>query len=347
MEQKPPVENQPVTTTSTSAVDIPTTPPPKNKMFGWKKYLNYTGIYGFELLMATFGLTVAAVVIDYGMFAFFNHLRSSENSYAVSALGEFSIWIVVAMLVWLPLALVFYLRTRGQLVAEPTRRQAVIHKLLVSLFQFVNVITIIGAVFGLLYSLLRPLITGSGGEEFLDSLIRVSLPALGVAAVHSWLLFAYSRSTRVTRRLFAMVFSIVGIIVMVCLLVTSVGMVRAQALDLKKEQDLSVISTAISDYDSSKNALPKRLDDLTIDEDKLKLPLDEYSYTIQSSNRYELCTRFAATKNFSGKKADSTYNYYANFDSHDKGNYCFKLQTSYFDFNSLNDTSSNSSLRDY
>lgn len=304
-------------------------PPSPRRRPEWRKYFTGTGMYGFELLMATFGLTTAAIVIDYGLFAFFNYVKGADAGYNAALFGEFSLWIVAAMLVWLPLAIVFYLRTRGQLAATPERRQSTLHKVLVSIYQFVNIIIAAGALFAVFYSLIRPLVNGAGGEEFGNILVRVTLPALLMIAVHGWALMAYGRSQRMTRKLFGMVFVGVGLLVMVGLLVASVGTIRGKAMDDKRESDLSKLSTAISSHYRSKRALPKALSDVDVDESKLNLSVDEYSYVRQGTYRYELCTKFAtSTTSQAGKSSgiDREYSSYPSFSYHDKGSHCFKIQ---------------------
>ena len=306
--------------------------PAQPRRGGWRQHLNHTGIYGFELLMATFGLTVAAIVIDYGLFAFFHYLKGANDTYGSSVVGEFSLWIVAAMLVWLPLAIVFYLRTRGQMAVDTQRRQATLHKVLVSIYQFVNVLIGAGALFVFLYSLIRLAVNVDSGETAADVLVRVSLPALLMVGLHGWLLFAYAKSARITRKLFGLSMGIIGIVVMLGLLVTSVGAIRGQAIDRKKEADLSLLSSAIASHSRSKGALPRSLDQLTIDKDRLELPLSDYTYRTTGAGRYELCTTFETAKNTSG--IEKEYAAYASFTSHQKGTQCFKLMTRYSTFDS-------------
>ena len=317
----------------------------------WHRHLHHTGIYGFELLMATFGLTTAAIVIDYGLFAFFNYIKGAGSGYNGTLFGEFSLWIVAAMLVWLPLAIVFYMRTRGQLTLTPERRQSTLHKVLVSIYQFVNILLAAGALFTVFYSLIRPLVSGANGEEFGNVLVRVTLPGLLMIAVHGWALMAYSRSQRITHKVFGMVFAGVGLLVMVGLLVVSVGAIRGKAIDDKKERDLSTLSSSVTTYYTSKRTLPKALNDLNVEASKLNLPLDEYSYVRQGLNKYELCTQFNTSTISEASKSsivDDGYSSYPSFSYHDKGTHCFKIQTrnALCDIDSLSPTAGVSCVRE-
>ncbi len=335
------MDNEPTTnqTTETPPPSATQASPPR-RTFNWRGYLTGTSMYGFELLMAVFGLTTAAIVIDYGLFAFFNYVKESGAGYSTAMFGEFSLWIVAAMLVWLPLAIVFYMRTRAELAAVPERRQSTLHKVLISIYLFVNFIIAAGALFAVFYSVIRLLVNGADGEEVGNVLVRVTVPALLMIGVHGWALLAYSRAQRMTRKVFAMVFAGVGVLVMVALLVASVGTIRGKAIDDKKERDLSVLSTAIKTQYTDKRSLPKSLDDVKVDTSKLNLSLDEYSYIRQGTNKYELCAKFnTSTMSTTSKSSssDDQYSSYPSFSYHDKGNHCFKVQVSSYSPLNLND----------
>ena len=305
----------------------------------WRRHLDRTGIYGFELLMATFGLTVAAIVIDYGFFAFFSYVIGVEGR-SVSAnafVGEFSLWIVAAMLVWVPLALVFYMRTRGQLAANPAQGQTGLHKVLVSLYLFVNTIIAAGALFAFLYVLIR-LAVGVEDAKVGEVIGRIALPALLVVILHLGMLSAYMTSRKVTRKTFGLSFAIVAAVVMLALLVSSVGSIRGVAMDDKKQSDLRVISDKIRLYNTDKRSLPNSLADVAIPDRELKLSLDTYRYEKKGTNKYELCANFATESDANVSvisDATSTgdgYTAYPSFTKHDKGEQCFKIRVYGFNF---------------
>ncbi len=310
-------------------------PPPRRR--SWPTHVAGTSMYGFELLMATFGLTTAAIVIDYGMFAFFNYVKGSGTGYNTALFGEFSLWIVAAMLVWLPLSIAFYLRTCGELATTPGRYQATLHKVVISIYRFVNVLIAAGGLFAIFYSIIRLLVNGADGEQVGDVLVRVTVPALLVIGVHGWVLMAYSRSQRITRKVFSIVVAGLGLLVMIGLLVTSVGAIRGRVIDDKKERDLSVLSTAISEYYTDKRSLPKSLDDVEDGVDKLNMSLDEYSFIRQGANKYELCAKFDTSTMSASSKTSNQYSMYPSFTYHDKGNHCFKVQVSTYTPLNLND----------
>lgn len=319
----------------------PAAPPPSRT--GWKRLFSGTSIYGFELVMATFGLTVAAIVIDYGFFAFFNYLKGIGSTAGSAIVGEFSLWIVAAMLVWVPIALTFYFRTRGQLATNPIQRQTALHKVFISIYMFVNILIGAGALFAVLYTLIR-LAVGVEDMHADEVLVRIALPALLTVGLHGAMLFAYSNAKQVSRKRFGVAFAAVAGVVMVALLISSVSALRAAAIDDKRESDLQAIQQAVSEYNSDKAALPDSLDDLEIDTDDLKLSVDDYSYDKVDGDRYELCATFATdTDSYSGSSVEDTtydsgiskdeYTTYASFSSHDKGKVCFNLRVYTYNYN--------------
>lgn len=287
-------------------------------------WLSRTSIYGFELWMATFSLTTAAIVMDYGLFAFFNYLRGTGS--AAQYVGQASIWIVAAMLVWLPVAAIFYLRVRGEAAHHEERTRSSLYKFLVSLSMFVNILIGLGLVLTAVYSLLQ--LAVGAGDSALDVVVRLVIPAILGALIHGAVFAAFSRGFKVPRKWFAIGFVAVGILVMIGLLVTSVGSVRGSVSDNKREADLSVLKTAISKYYNDKKSLPSLLSDISVS--NLKMSASDYTYTKDSSTRYQLCTTFATSTTYGTSYSYTTtsndgYDTYPNFNSHDKGGVCFKV----------------------
>ena len=253
-------------------------------------WLSQTKLYGFELFMAAFGLTVAAIVIDYGLFAFFNYLMSEGS--AEGYIGEGSLVIVAAMVIWLPLALLFYLRSRGEQTRNAKRTSSTLHKVMVSILLFVNILLAAGAAFAAVYSLFQIAIGADMTPG--EMLMRVTVPALLMALLHAWVCFAFSSVRFAGRRVFAMSFLGIGVVVMAALLLVSFGTVRAAAMDDHREDDLRLISDAIRDDYRNSRQLPSSLADLDFEADDLRFDVDDYYYDRKSLGRYELCADFAA-----------------------------------------------------
>lgn len=292
------------------------------------RWFSHTSMYGFELFMASFGLTVAAVVIDYGLFAFFNYIKGFGADDTQQIVGQVSLWIVAAMLVWLPLAVGFYLRARGEQASNPERKTRRLHKIVVSVFLFANILILAGAFFTVLYTIIQ-LLVGSFDMAVADVLLRLTLPALLVAILHGWLLFAFSNVEFARRKVFAIVFVVIGLVVMTGLSIASFGSVRGAAEDNRRERDLTTISNELRDYYSDRQSLPDDLDDLKLSDSKLMLSTDNYTYDRQLGARYELCTDFVTDTQTDSSYSDDNYVPYGNFSSHDKGRQCFKLTAGY------------------
>lgn len=289
---------------------------------------NKTSFYGFELFMAVFGLTTAAAIADYGIFAIFNYLRGIDGS-ASEFVGEFSLWIVAGMLVWLPLSLLFYIRSRGEQARRKTVSSSTVHKVILSLYFFINIVIAAGAAFATLYSLLRLAIGDTGGDSVIDVLVRVTVPAIVMAKLHIWLLVAFTTNKYINRKTFAGIFAAFGVAVMVLLTIVSISSVRGYIADEKRQDDLRVISQKIDEH-AEEDGLPASLNDLSLD-DELQLPADTYTYKKDDQMRYQLCAEFTHKTNGYDESyaGEDEYVRYGNFYNHDEGNECFKLRTQF------------------
>lgn len=306
-----------------------------------KGWLDRTSMYGFELFMAAFGLTIAAIAVDYGLFALFNHLQDTREGMAGAGAGSASLFMVAAMLVWLPLALGFYLRSRGEMQYKPERATSSLHKVLVSVYLFVNVFILAGALFTALYSLIRILV-GDVDKDVNELLLRMTAPALLMTGLHAWMLYAYSKAGFATRKLFATIFAAFSIVVIGAFLALSVDSVRGANYDEKRVQDLSTINRSINDYYRDNRTLPNSLDDISVNEDRLKLSLSEYTYDRKTGARYELCVDFATDTKvgrdyYTKPDNGDEYSSYGDFYYHGSGRQCFKL-TAESRFDMLNDS---------
>jgi competence protein ComGC len=253
------------------------------------------------------------------------------------AANEFSLWIIAAVLVWLPIAAVFYLRVRGQLDGDGGRRTTTAHKVIVSLYLFINIVLAAGALFAALYSLIR-LAVGFDGLGVSDLLVRVVVPALCMVLVHVWMMTAYSPSRRISRKIFTGSILALSLLVTISLLAVSITTIRGQASDTKKEADLEVLRSEVNQYYSAHQTLPNDLDQLDIAQGQLKNKRSTYTYKVQSNRTYQLCADFAretADANLDYKTSTSSsssrdmYATYANFSQHPKGTHCFSLSAGY------------------
>lgn len=303
----------------------------------WRSWIGGTSMYGFELLLAIVGLLTVASIASYALFVLFNHWREASTSSAFTVpTGEFTLIIVASMIVWLPLALLFYLRARAEQVTRPVRTASNLHKILVGLFLIGVVMTIASLCFVVVYALLR-LAVGMEGSVA-DILVRVVVPAVLSAGLFTGLLYAYRHNNRPTRKLYAIGLIVAGLLPVLVLLGVSFGQMRGAELDRQRASDLSTIQRQINQHVRDNGGLPDGLDD--IDTDDVTRPLSEYRYEKQessgfrSSGEYKLCATFS-TDTRTGPGRTPSYgsdrpmsSTYANFRVHDKGEECFSLRAS-------------------
>lgn len=301
----------------------------------WRGIFSGTSMYGFELLLATIGLFTVASVASYALFVLFNHWREASTSSAFTVpTGEFTLIIASSMIVWLPLALLFYLRTRTEQAARPIRSTSSLHKTLIGLFLVGVILTIASLCFVVVYALLR-LAVGME-EDVVDILVRVVLPALLSAGLFTGLLFAYPRSARPALRTYTIGLIAAGLLPVLILLGVSFGQIRGDELDKQRASDLSTMQRKINQFVREKRELPGSLDD--IDTSDLKRSVSEYRYEKQSDSsfgstrEYKLCATFSTNTKRSSAPLPSytedrpTSSAYANFRSHDRGQQCFLLR---------------------
>lgn len=296
-------------------------------------FLNRTGLFGFELFMALFGLVTTLVVVDYGVFALFNYSNNARvNADSAPFLGESIIWIVTALFVWLPVTIVFYLRSRSEAEQKPARSSSVLYKVLTSIYYFCVIVGAIILVFLAIYSLVSGSTTPDVSMK--DVLMKSAVPALLAVAIHVGMMFAYTKSNRPPRLVFASLYGGFVAVLAVVLLVISIGFTRSLKQDELTVSDLGIVNTAIIDHYYVNKKIPTDLSQISIINNKLKARLGQYEYTPVDEKRYQLCANFltdSRSDNYMGSQAyPLAYEDYAPYQSfywHDKGRVCFKLST--------------------
>lgn len=290
-----------------------------------------TKIYSFELLMSIVGLLAIAYVVDYGLFSIFGKLTQASAPQYDS--GDFITFLVAAMIVWLPVAVVFYLRVRGEISAERSRASETIYKILVSVFMFLNIIAAIGALFYVVYTLLQ-LAVGSADNSSANLFLRSITPGVLMALWHLWLFSAFSNNRAVSSKLFAIVVSVITVAVIVGLISLTASGIRAQVSDGNKEADLRELSQATAEYHRKQGELPDALSALELT--KLNNELGEYSFKVISDKRYQLCANFEVDTsreydewNDEAYYSSDTYRNYPVWNEHDAGEFCYHIDVDY------------------
>ena len=305
----------------------------REKLFGGMSW------YALELALSTFGLLVTIGIVNYSFFALINHWAGVDNQLAQRFMGEFSLWVVAMMIVWVPITLFFYLRARNESARHPASEKRFLHKLIVGLFSFWVVVALAGMVFSIVYSLLRMAI--GVDENVSDTFLRAILPTVLSIVTTSGLLFAYTHHPRVSRKMFVIALGVLSALMVVALLAVSWTTIRGADRDQKAASDLQDITSKIKAYHSEKDRLPSSLSDLDGFDKEVKNRLSRYEYKKESGSKYQLCATFVTDTSKNDSYSSSygeDYSTYASFSVHGTGEKCFKLTASYsslYDDNSI------------
>ncbi len=303
--------------------------------------------YGLELSLATIGLIATSIITTYGIYALVNYLKGIDTPAGTQFMGEFSLWVAATMLVWLPLGLVYYLRTRAETTRHTATEERWVHKLFVSVFLFQLVMLIAAIVFSIVYALLR-IVVGIDDQAG-DTAVRVVVPGLLAIAFNLGLFWAYSKHNRLSRTRFAGIVGVISLVVTLVLLGVSVTHVQGTSYDAKASADLYKLESKVSAYYTSKYNLPSSLSDLDGLDDSVKGRLDRYTYKKEARNRYQLCATFKTDTqkdSYIATTRDNEYSTYASFGIHGTGEKCFKLSAGYSKYDDITEPMFPSSDKD-
>lgn len=291
-------------------------------------FFQRTSLYGFELFMALFGLVTSLVVIDYSIFALVNYMRGTGTE--AMYISEFTVWIIAAMIVWLPVTVVFYLRSRSEVLRNPTHEQSALFKVLISIYYFCVIIGAAGLAFAAIYALVRMAV--SPDESVVDILVRVVLPAVLAVLAHVGMMFVFPKSNKPGRRIFTTIFTVVAGTLALVLFIISASSIRGSKQDDTTVNDLNVIQSSLETYQGQHKSLPSTLDSLTLPRADTKERVMNYSYTKVDDTHYSLCATFVTdthgryNSDFIAADASVEYKLDASFYNHATGPQCFKLQ---------------------
>lgn len=299
------------------------------------RFLDSVSVYGLEFAVAMITLIISVSVLSFATFALCNYFAYDDVG---SGRGYFALWSSASTIVWVPVALIFYLRSRAYMGRHPEVSDNPVQRVFTIIYQVTMILTIISfavaAVYAALTSLVRP-------EDTKDVLLAVALPSAISALLFGGALVAFFRRPVIRRRTFAAMFLLIAALIIVPTVIVSIMTLRAQAVDELKSQDLNAVKTAVESFDEEKGRTPANAAELKpyIDDDDVKDRLGEYRYERVDDTRYRLCTTFSADSEYSSDRISSPeYQSYANFNSYKAGETCFKLRTSYssvYDYDSV------------
>jgi type II secretory pathway pseudopilin PulG len=242
------------------------------------------------------------------------------------------------MIVWLPVTIAFYLRSRSEYERHPLHGESALHKVLISIYYVFILFGAIGLSFAAIYAVVH--LAVSPDESVVDVLVRVVVPAVVATLLHVGMMFAYPKSGRPSRKSFVLSFGILAAIVATVLLVVSAGYVRGSRQDEITVNDLNALQASISSYSSENMALPEKIDAVKDLSKTTQTRADKYTYTTNGNEKYSLCADFMTDTTSlpssgevvpmkvqpDGSTSSSGYSAYVNFGVHKKGYDCFKLQ---------------------
>lgn len=290
-----------------------------------RAYLDHTTQFGFEYFMTLFSVLVTSTFVVYALFVIANYVIGFNNSYGSRTIGEIALWVAAAMMVWLPVTLVFYLRSQATIERVPEVKHKTLPRVLTSIFLFFTITTAIVLAFVTIITLLRTLV--GIDESSNDILGQVALPAFLSAVLFGWISAYWFRPGLHSRRKFAFIFSVVSLVALVTVLILSIGSMRGYAQDQKINNVLTVVSAKISQEYRRNSSLPNDLKTLPDLDEKTRNSLPHIEYIAEKNGKYQLCSTFA-TDTLDDRYAtigNNDYSSYHSFSTHDKGKYCFKM----------------------
>lgn len=317
----------------------------------YRRFTQRTSLYGFELIVSTIGLLTTTSVVIYGVYVLCNYFVGIDEASVRQFVGQASLWLMSTMIVWLPLTLFFYLRTRGEAAVVPAREASGLHKFIIGAYRFVLLMVIVGLLFSAVYSIIRLLVSVDDSAH--EVILRVAVPGVIGAIVASGMSLAYTRLVSSRRGIFSASVAGLGLVVMIAVFSVSAGLIRDDALDTRTKSDLGRIQTHVRTYFNDNQNIPNNLDQLTGLPQETRDRLSTYRYTKINSTRYTLCATFSTdtltSRDEIVQSQSEEYEYYASFYDHPRGEKCYKLTASYRDssstlYDKYRDTSSDSEL---
>lgn len=290
------------------------------------RFIDRVSVYGLEFAVAMVTLIISASVLSFATFALCNYLA---NDMVGSEGGYFALWSSASTIVWVPVAMMFYLRSRGYMAQHPDVSSHPVQKVFTIIFQVLMILTIISfavaAVFAGLTSLVEP-------GQTADILLGIALPSAISALLFGGVLVSFFSRPVVRRRTFALVFALVSLIIIVPTIVVSVVSLRGVNADEYRETDLYAIKSAIDDYARDNAKTPDELSDIrSLVDDEVAGRISDYEYRRIGDDRYRLCADFTAESSYRSSLPVSgdRYQTYVSFSQHDAGQNCYGLRIPY------------------
>jgi hypothetical protein len=296
------------------------------------KFLERTGIYGLELAVAMITVLIIASVLSVGAYALSRYLYGAPGSVS----GQLALWSAASTIVWLPVAYIFYQRSRAYMERNPAVVNEPVQRAFVVIYQVIAILSVIGFAFSAVYSMLNAFVEA---EDMIRTLVTVSLPSFISAVVFAGVFIAFFRHPVVSRKVFANSLLITSLLIVIPVIIYSMVVLRAVNVDNNRTSDLERLRSAINSEYSAERELPESLGDLSQNvEDIVNEPVDNYEYKRLSSNEYQLCATFNNDTTKDSRSSSTYYNYESSNDygRHSAGKQCYTETQRAYDYNWYN-----------
>lgn len=281
-------------------------------------------IYPLEMTIAMVTMVILASVLSWSLFSLCNYFYDSGNI----GLGYFSLWTAASAIVWLPVAYIFYVRSRGYMNEHPAVVYSSVQRTFVVMYQVVMILTVIGFSFTAVYAFLMGLVQAS---DMGKTLIGTALPAALSAAVFGGAFVAFFRNPVASRKVYATIMLVMSVLIILPVIVYSIVSLRSVNVDVDRVSDLQSLRDATREYYSKNQELPDSIDTIVKDGNiKLKNSLSDYKYTKKEKANYELCTHFTSDTRGDSDRSRSYRSSYDDYSQHDKGEQCFTRSAGYY-----------------
>lgn len=288
-----------------------------------KKFLSSMSIYPLEMAIAMITMVILASMLSWGLFSLCKYFYDQSNV----SLGYFSLWMAASAIVWLPVAFIFYVRSRGYMNVHPEVVNSPVQRTFVIIYQVVMILTIIGFSFTAIYAFLTGIVQTS---DMGKTLIGMALPAALSAAIFGGAFIAFFRNPVTSRKVYGLTMLVISLLIVLPVIIYSIIALRSVNVDGNRVDDLQSLRDATRDYYAKNDKLPESLDVIVREENvKLKNAQSEYKYTKKEKANYELCTNFVSnTTDNSSRSHRSIYG--DDFSQHGTGEQCFKQTAGYY-----------------
>ena len=189
----------------------------KNEEQNVPRFVDRVSVYGLELAVAMVTLIISASVLSIASYALGNYLAGELPSIGA---GYFALWMSASTIVWVPVALLFYLRSRAYMAAHPEVAANPVQRTFVIIYQVFVILVIISFALSAVYTTLMSLVKA---DDTSNLLLGGALPSAVSALIFGGALVAFFKRPVVRRKTFALVFLGVSLLVIVPTIVLSIS----------------------------------------------------------------------------------------------------------------------------